>query len=245
MNGQTFFAALVMLAAFASVGYAQANSRDCPNQVSFGAPPGGPVDRASGARFEVTYFTTDDPDVFISERAGIRRSSSGTVLNTDEFAAKLQGLERSGVARVLSRQSATSPLGEVVALGLERDPVKGDGHVVNAAVSTLGLSRVYLLDRETEISVSLNPKRDRGFYRLNLLSWFVDAAPDKGGWKTVDYDASYLLKPGQTMLLKLISDSEVRRSGPARKYIAVTLRSAGPAGTDSAAGARLKDARAR
>ena len=179
MNGQTFFASLVMLAAFASVGYAQASSRDCPNQVSFGEQPRGPVDRAAEARFEVTYFTTDDPDVFISERAGIRRSSSGTVLNSDEFAAKLQGLERSGVARVQSRQSATSSLGEVVALGLEGHPVKGDGHVVNASVSTPGLSRVYLLDRETEISVSLNPKRDGGYYRLNLLSWIVaaDAAP--------------------------------------------------------------------
>src|SRR5829696_5185401 len=133
MNGQKFFASLVVLAALASVGYAQTDSRGCPNQVSFGARPGGTVDRAAGARVEVTYFSTDDPNVFISERAGIRRSPGGTVLNADEFVARLQGLEGSGVARVESRQSATSSLGEVVALNLERDPAKLDGRVVNAA----------------------------------------------------------------------------------------------------------------
>jgi hypothetical protein len=242
MNGQKCFASLVVLAALASVGYAQTDSRGCPNQVSFGVRPGGPVDRAAEARVEVTYFSTDDPNVFISERAGIRRSPGGTVLNADEFVAKLQGLERGGVAHVKSRQSATSSLGEVVALNLERDPAKLDGRVVNAAMSTLSLNRAGFLDRETEISVTLNARRDGGYYRLNLLSWFVDAAPDKGGWKTVDYDVSYLLKPGQTMLLKLFSDFEVRRGGPSRKYIAVTLHPAGPAGTESAARTRKSKA---
>jgi len=244
MNSQKFFSCLVMLAAFASVGYAQTSPLNCPNQVSFGVRPGGPADRAAGALVEVTYFSTDDPNVFISERAGIRRSPSGTVLSADEFVAKLQGLEKGGAARVASRQSATSSLGELVALNLERDPAELDGRVVNAAMSTPGLNRAGFLDRETEISVTLNPKRDGGYYRLNLLSWFVDATPEKGGWKTVDHDASYLLKPGQTMLLKLFSDFEVRRGGPSRKYIAVTLRSAGPAWADSAAGARAKEARA-
>jgi len=230
MNGEKFLASLVILWAFACAGFAQTGPHDCPNQVSFGVHPTGPVDRASDAQVEVTYFATDDPNVFISERAGLQRSPSGTVLKTDDFVAKLRGLEKGGVARVQSRKSSTSSLGEVVAVNLERDPVEPGGRMVNAAMNATSQNRAGFPDRETEISVTLNPKRDGGYYRLNLLSWFVDATPDKGGWKRVDHDASYLLKPGQTLLLKLASDFEVGRSGPSRKYVAVTLRSAGPAG---------------
>jgi hypothetical protein len=244
MHCQKFFASLVMLAASAFVGHAQTIPQSCPNQVSFGAHPAGPVDRASEALVDVVYFAADDPDAFISERGGISRSSRGTVLKTGVFVAKLQGLEKGGAARVQSRQSATSSLGEVVALNLATDAAHLEGRAVNATLSTPSVSDHYL-DRETEIRVTLNQKRDGGYYRVNLLSWFVDATPEKGGWKTVDYDASYLLKPGQTMLLKLVSDYEVRRSGSARRYIAVTLRSAGPAGTRSAASASAKDAGGR
>ncbi len=240
MNRQKFFASLVMLAAFASAGYAQTGPQSCPNQVSFGARPAGPVDRASEALVDVTYFVTDDPNAFISERGGIRRSASGTILKAGEFVAKLQSLEQGGVARVQSRQSAASSLGGVVAANLARDGARLDGRVVDAALGTVSS---HLLDRETEISVTLNPKRDGGYYRVNLLSWFVDATPEKGGWKAVDYDASYLLKPGQTMLLKLVSDYEVKRSGPSRRYVAVTLRSAGPVGAQAATGASAKEAR--
>jgi hypothetical protein len=49
----------------------------------------------------------------------------------------------------------------------------------------------------------------------------------------VDYDASTLLKPGQTLVVKLFSDFEVRRGGPGRKYMAVTLRSARHVGVAS------------
>jgi hypothetical protein len=234
MNGQQLFATLAMLAALPSFGYAQTNMRDCPNKSAFGVHPRGPISRSSEAQVEVTYFATDDPNVFISERAGIYRSASGIVLSTDEFVAKLGWLEKGGVARVQSRQSAASLLGEVVALNLEHVPVTSDGRVVSAAMSVSSQDQANLPDRETEISVTLNPRRDGGYYRLNLLSWFVDATPVKGGRKTVDYDASYLLKPGQTILIKLFSDFEVGRSGPSRKYIAVTLRSAGLARTESA-----------
>ena len=233
MNRQMFFASLVMLTAFASAGYAQTGPQTCPNKVSFGSQLSGPVDRSSEVLVDVTYFVTDDPNAFISERDGVRRSPSGTVLKADEFGDKLQGLEKGGVARVQSRQSATSALGGVVAANLARDGARLDGRVVDAALSTLSS---HLLDRETEVSVTMNPKRDGGYYRVNLLSWFVDATPEKGGWKAVDYDASYLLKPGQTMLLKLVSDYEVKRSGQSRRYVAVTLRSAGPVRAQAATG---------
>ena len=94
MNRKNFFASLVMLVALASAGFAQTLSQNCPNKVSFGVHPGGPVDTTVQAQVDVTYFTTDDPNVFISERAGINRSASNTVQNTEQFLAALGGLER-------------------------------------------------------------------------------------------------------------------------------------------------------
>ena len=72
-------ASTVLLAALASTGFAQTLSESCPNQVTFGATPGGPVDQSVQAQVDVTYFSTDDPNVFISERAGIRRSAINAV----------------------------------------------------------------------------------------------------------------------------------------------------------------------
>jgi hypothetical protein len=230
MNGKNFFASLVMLAALASVGFAQTTPSDCPNKVTFGVLAGGPVDRSVRAQVEVTYFTTDDPNVFVSERAGIRRSPSNTVQNTDAFVAKLRGLERDGLATVVKRQSAVSYLGETAELNLERDPAGVDGGMVNASLSP---ATVYALDRETEVSVTQDPSRDGNHYRLNLLSWFVNANAATGGSKTVDYDASMLLKPGETLIVKLFSDFELGRGGAGRKYMAVTLRSVDPNGLAS------------
>ncbi|MDQ3916992.1 MAG: hypothetical protein M3348_00690 [Acidobacteriota bacterium] len=232
MNGRNFFASLIMLAALASAGFAQTLSQSCPNRVTFGAHPSGPFDRSVQAQVDVTYFTSDDPNAFISERAGIYRSASNTVQGAEEFAATLRGLERGGLARIQKRQSATSYMGETAALNLERDAVNVNGGTVNASIETTVAD--YALDRETEISVTRNVKRDGDYYRLNLLSWFVDATRARGGFKTVDYDASMLLKPGQTLIVKLFSDFEIRRGGAARKYMAVTLRSAGPVAVASA-----------
>ena len=235
MKVNKLIASTVLLAALASAGFAQTLSESCPNQVTFGANPGGPVNQSVQAQVDVTYFTTDDPNVFISERAGINRSASSTVQNAGEFAAKLRGLERDGLASIQKRQSATSHMGETASLNLERDPVNVNGGMVNAGTATAGSNYIYGLDRETQISVTRNTLRDGDYYRVKLLSWFVDASPAKGGFKTVDHDASVLLKPGQTLILKLSSDFEVKRSGAPRKYIAVTLRSAGPVSVVSAA----------
>ena len=232
MNRKNFFASLVMLVALASAGFAQTLSQSCPNKVTFGAHPGGPVDPTVQAQVDVTYFTTGDPNAFISERAGVYRSASSTVQNTELFLVALRGLERAGLASIQKRQSSVSYMGETAALNLERDAVNVDGGMINASMETAASD--YALDRETDISVTRNVKRDGDYYRLNLLSWFVDATPEKGGFKTVDYDASMLLKPGQTLIIKLFSDFETKRGGAGRKYMAVTLRSAGPAAVASA-----------
>lgn len=233
MKVNKLIASTVLLAAFASAGFAQTLSESCPNQVTFGANPGGPVNQSVQAQVDVTYFTTDDPNVFISERAGINRSASNTVQNAGEFAAKLRGLANDGVASIQKRQSATSHMGETASLDLERNSVNVNGGMVNA--STVATASDSALDRETQISVTRNMLRDGDYYRVNLLSWFVDVTTAKGGFKTVDYDASMLLKPGQTLIVKLFSDFETKRGGAARKYMAVTLRSAGPVGVALAA----------
>jgi hypothetical protein len=234
MNGKNFFASLVMLVALASAGFAQTvvSASSCPNQVSFGAHPGGSADTTVRAQVDVTYFTTDDPNVFISERAGVHRSASNTVQGTEQFMAALGGMEREGLASIQKRQSSSTYMGEAAALNLERDSVNVDAGMVNAG--TARSSSDYALDRETQLSVTRNVQRDGDYYRINLLSWFVDATPEKGGFKTVDYDASMLLKPGQTLIIKLFSDFETKRGGAGRKYMAVTLRSAGPVALASA-----------
>jgi hypothetical protein len=48
---------------------------------------------------------------------------------------------------------------------------------------------------------------------------------NRGGQKSVDFDANVLLKPGQTAVFKLRSDAELKRNGAARSYIAITMRS--------------------
>lgn len=233
MNRKNFFASFVMLIALAPAGFAQTVSpSSCPNQVTFGQQAGGPLDPSAQAQVDITYFTTSDPNAFISERAGIRNSPSSTVQATGQFLAALGGLERDGLASIRKRQSATSYLGEVAALNLERDAVNFDGGTVNAGVAPAVSD--YALDRQTEVSVTRDARRDGDFYRLNLLSWYVEATAAKGGFKTVDYDASLLLKPGQTVIIKLFSDFEVRRGGAGRKYMAVTLRSTGPVSLASA-----------
>jgi hypothetical protein len=238
MRVNKLIASTIILAALASAGFAQTLSESCPNQVTFGANPGGPANQSVQAQVEVTYFTTDDPNVFISERAGINRSASNTVQSAGEFAAKLRGLTNDGAASVQKRESATSHMGETASLNLERDSMNVNGRVINASTAPAGSD--YSLDRETQISVTRNTLRDGDYYRVNLLSWFVDATPAKGGFKTVDYDASMLLKPGQTLILKLFSDFEIKRSGAPRKYMAVTLRSAGPVNVASVAKGRAE-----
>ncbi|HEX8922193.1 MAG TPA: hypothetical protein VF766_12005, partial [Pyrinomonadaceae bacterium] len=169
---------------------------------------------------EVTYFTTDDPNAFISEKAGLTRSASYLNLNTTQFVAKLETLERAGVASIRKQRSATSYLGEIAELNLESN--SANARLMNASHASHNASGLSGLDRKTEVNVSEGRAPESGYYRVSLLSWFVDAA---AGQSRVDYDAIVLLKPGQTAVFKLASDYEVKRSGAARTYVAVTMRS--------------------
>jgi hypothetical protein len=218
-----FFVAALAILAFTSINAHRANAQSsCPNSVTFGVSPALPINKSLQSQIEVTYFTTDDPNVFISEKAGIGRSASYTRLSTNQFVAKIEGLRRDGVASIRKQQSATSYLGQMAEANLERNSVDANARLTRA--SHASANSLESLDRKTEISVSKGSSLDGGYYRVNLLSWFVDVTA-QGGQKVVDYDANVLLKPGETAIFKLRSDQEIKRSGAARSYIAVTMRS--------------------
>jgi hypothetical protein len=218
-----FFVAALAILALTSINAHRANAQSsCPNAATFGVPSALPINKNLQSQIEVTYFNTDDPNAFISEKAGIGRSASYTRLSTNQFVARIEGLRRDGVASIRKQQSATSFLGEMAELNLERNGVDGKARMVNASLSSS--NPLEGLDRKSEIRVSKGSSLDGDYYRVNLLSWFVDVNA-QGGQKVVDYDANVLLKPGETAIFKLRSDNEVKRSGAARSYIAVTMRS--------------------
>jgi hypothetical protein len=227
MLNKKFFAAALSLLTLISINALKANAQSCPNQESFGSRPVLAVNKTLQSQIEVTYFTTDDPNAFISEKAGLKRSASYINLNTNQFVAKIDSLERAGVATIRKQQSATSYLGEIAELNLERN-------LNNANFASSHATAVNGLDRKTEINVYEGLLSDRDYYRVSLLSWFVDARANSGQ-KIVDYDAIVLLKPGQTAVFKLSSNYEVKRSGAARSYIAVTMRSVNNVGLASLA----------
>jgi hypothetical protein len=227
-----FFAAALSLLSLISIGALRANAQSCPNPESYGFRPTLAVNKTLQSQIEVTYFTTNDPNVFLSEKAGIKRSASYANLNTDQFVAKIDSLEKAGLASIKKQQSATSYLGEMAELNLERNLVNAGAKTINAGFTSPNSNDVNGLDRKTEINVYEGLLSDRDSYRVSLLSWFVDAKAN-GGQRIVDYDAIVLLKPGQTAVFKLSSNYEVKRSGAARSYIAVTMRSVNSVGLAS------------
>lgn len=227
MNKRFFVAALALFA-LTSISALRANAQSCPVE-AFGVRPPTSVDKTLQAQIEVTYFTTNDPNAFISEKDGIRRSATYVSLNATEFSAQLGALERSGLASVRKQQSTTSYLGEMAELNLEHNFSNAAMVKANLSSNSKDLSG---LDRRTEVSVYEGRPNDGENYRLSLLSWFVNANAH-GGQKVVDYDAIVLLKPGQTAVFKLSSSYEVKRSGAARSYMAVTMRSVNNVGVAS------------
>ena len=222
MNKKIFVAVLALLA-ITSISARKANAQSCPNLETFGVRPALPVNKSLQSQIEVTYFNTSDPNVFMSEKAGLTRSASYVRLNTNQFIAKIDGLVRDGVASIRKQQSATSYLGEVAELNLNRDAA--NARMTNASLSSADPNYLSELDRQTEVSVSKGSSMDGEYYRVSLLSWFVNVTAKGGGQKVVDYDARVLLKPGETAVFKLSSDYETKRSGAARSYIAVTMHS--------------------
>lgn len=85
------------------------------------------------SQLEVTYFTTDDTNTFIPEKAGARRGASYMSLSARQFVARLESLERAGVASTRKLAPASSFLGELAELSLWRNPFGTEGRVADAA----------------------------------------------------------------------------------------------------------------
>jgi hypothetical protein len=223
-----FFVMALSLVALISLSALNARAQQsCTTLETFGFRETLAVNKSLQSQIEVTYFTTDDANAFMSEKAGLNRSASYLSLPAGQFVAKLESLERAGLASIKRQHSTTTYLGETAELNLER----GDalGRMMNASHASSNPKDLSLLDRKTEVRVYEGRALDGGFYRLSLLSWFVDAKAN-GAQKVVDYDAIVLLKPGQTAVFKLASKFELKRNGSSRSYVAVTMRSVNPAG---------------
>jgi hypothetical protein len=225
---KNFFVAALALIALTSIAAHSARAQSCPIGDTFGTRPVLAVNKNLQSQIEVTYFTTDDPSAFISEKAGLNRSASYLNLDTNQFVSKLHTLEKDGLASIRKQRSATQYLGEIAELNLESN--SASAKLMNASHAARNASDISGLDRKTEVNVYEGPARENGYYRVSLLSWFVNAA---AGQRTVDYDAIVLLKPGQTAVFKLASSYEAQRSGAARSYVAVTMRSVNNAGVAS------------
>ena len=224
MISKKFFVAALALFALTSFNALSVNAQQsCANLETFGVRNGNlAINKNLQSQLEVTYFSTDDPNAFISEKAGINRSATYLSLTANQFVAKLDSLERDGLASIRKQTSLTSFLGEMAEMNLERNFSNAQGRMINTSHASLNRTGLNGLDRKTEINVSQGRTSDRGYYRLSLLSWFVDAA---NGQKLVDYDAIVLLKPGQTAVFKLASKYELKRNGSPRSYVAITMRS--------------------
>jgi hypothetical protein len=218
-----FFIVALSLLAFASI---NARAQSCTNLETFGFRETLAINKSLQSQIEVTYFTTDDANAFMSEKAGLNKSTSYLSLNANEFSAKLGTLEKNGLASIRKQTSTSSFLGETAELNLERNSLNAQGSMINASHAS-NSKDLSMLDRKTEINVYEGRASDSGFYRLSLLSWFVDGKAN-GARRVVDYDAIVLLKPGQTAVFKLASNYELKRSGSQRSYVAVTMRSVNP-----------------
>lgn len=222
MVGRKFFASLVMLVALASIGAAQTASKECP-VTTYGLQPRGPIDKTQKVTIETTYFTTDDPNIFMSEKTGISRSSAFMKMRTNDFVAKVEKLENQGLARIKGLQTLNSFMGEMAKSNLE-SAGNNFARLNHPKLSPTDPNYILQLDRQTEISVYETRFGGDARYRVYLLSSFIDVKGSVAS-KTVDLDAGVFLSPGQTAVFKLTGDGETSRTGTGRSYVAITMRS--------------------
>jgi hypothetical protein len=213
---------LVTLSLAAQVS-AQGTTPSCPNARNFGERAKGI--RAEGetrrVRVQAVYFRTDDKNAFISEANGVGLAPSTKKLGSEEFRGRLAQLVARGEAEVNGRRAGQLYLGDTAALDRGPQTLNQNAAYFDIATPQLNVTRVRSLDRYTTFSVF--QRRGEDFYRVGLVSWFVETGADGGGRMTVDLDAGVFLRPGETQVFKFLSDFEVGRTGEARTYLALTL----------------------
>lgn len=203
--------------------------QSCPNARYYAMRPPGICEEGESRRVSVqaVYFRTGDKNVFIRETADRKWSSSTVKLGSADFSDKLAQLVARDKAEINSRRTSTLLLAEAAALDRGPQALNQNANYVDKAnnfdVATrwLPVIRARAMDRHTTFAVFR--RKDEDFYRVGLVSWFVETRPDGGGWMTVDLDAGVFLRPGETQIFKFLSDFEVERTGEARTYLAITL----------------------
>lgn len=214
---------LVTLSLAARVTAQVSTQQSCQNVRTFGARPTGI--RADGetrrVRVQATYFRTDDKNAFVPETGDRSRSSSLVKVNGEEFRDRLAQLVARGEAEVNGRRAGALYMGDTAALDRGPQALNQNASYFDIATPQLSVTRLRSLDRYTTFSVF--QKKGEDFYRVGLLSWFVETGTDGGGRMTIDLDAGVFLRPGETQVFKFLSDYEVERTGEARTYLALTL----------------------
>jgi hypothetical protein len=202
---------------------ARAAAQDCPNVRNFGELTA--EERRAGetllVRVQALYFIAEDKNAFLPEVEGRRWNPAFVTVSTEAFGDKFARLVARGEAAVNGRRTDSLLLGDTAALGRGPLPLKHEASLLGLAPAALGVTQVRMLDRYTTFSVTRRP--DEPFYRLRLLSWFVEPRPDGGGRMTADVDLGTFLRPGETQVVKFLSDFEVKRTGNARAYLALSL----------------------
>ena len=223
-------AALLATLALAPQAAAQISlQQSCPNARDYAMRPPGicEVDETRRVRVQAVYFRTDDKNAFISEANGVRLASSTRLIRSEDFSGKLAQLVARGKAEINSRRTSTLLLAEAAALDRGPQALNQNANYFDKAnyfdVATrwLPVARARALDRHTTFAVFR--RKDEDFYRVGLVSWFVEIGPDGGGRMTVDLDAGVFLRPGETEVIKFLSDFERERTGEARTHLALTL----------------------
>lgn len=214
--------AAVLLTTLVLTGHAAAQSA-CPNVRTFGQHlrAGKQTGETRRVQVQALYFRTEDKSAFFPEVASNRWNSGAKLVRSDDFRGRLEQLASAGKAEVTSRQMGNVFLGDMAELGRGQNALNQNVSFIERAPVALDVSRLRTLDRYTTFSVYRN--EGEPFYHLNLLSWFVDAKPDGVVRMTVDLDAGTLLRPGETMLYKFMSDFETARVGSSRTYLALSL----------------------
>jgi hypothetical protein len=220
---------LVTLALAAPAAAQISIQQSCPTARGYGMRPPGicEVDETRRVRVQAVYFRTDDKNAFISEANGVGLAPSTKLLRSEDFSGTLAQLVARGKAEINSRRTSTLLLAEAAALDRGPQSLNQNANYFDkvnyfdVATRWLPVARVRKLDRHTTFAVFR--RKDEDFYRVGLVSWFVELRSDGGGWMTVDLDAGVFLRPGETQIFKFLSDFERERTGEARTHLALTL----------------------
>jgi hypothetical protein len=215
------FLAVLALASFAAAQKSEQEvGASCP-VTTYGELPATVVNTNRRMKINVTYFEADDPNAFISEKAGLSKSPTYLRMKSEEVTSKLDRLERQGMARFKGEGSTTPYFGEVAEFELFSNEQGSGVEASHGRSQSTASARFLRMRRLTEAKIVGVSKGVSTFYRVALISSLI-SVNGTSVVKNVDLDASVLLVPGQTALFKLASDGEQERSR-GRSYMAVTV----------------------